>query len=73
MVNGQRERLAVLSLETGKTLSIQDKNVIVNIPELPEEPGLYGLTFNIQGRKFELAAANGAAAPCPTRVYLRVQ
>ena len=72
VVNGQRERLDVLALEAGKTLNIQDKALIVNLPELPNEPGLYGLSFNLQGRKYELAAANGAAAPTPTRAYIRV-
>lgn len=73
MVDGQRQVIKVLELELDKTIFFQDKSLKIILPDLPAEPGLYGLSFNIGQKKYELRAENGAAAPCPTRFYIRVQ
>ncbi len=73
MVDGNRQVIKTLELEAGKTLVVEDKTLKVNIPDLPKEAGLYGLSFNLYGGKYELTAENGVSVPSPTRVYIRVQ
>jgi hypothetical protein len=72
VVNGERERLDAMTFEADKTLIFRGNKLFVTVPLLPKTPGLYGLTFNIYGRSYELVGQSGVSAPCPSRFYIRV-
>ncbi|MBL7807008.1 MAG: DUF4932 domain-containing protein [Saprospiraceae bacterium] len=73
VVNGERELIRTITLEEGKNLFFEGQKLKILIPGgLPTEPGLYGINFNLWGRKHELTSTSGVSVKCPSRFFFRL-